>query len=152
MSYFSHRRSINWIKYDGTQRQLSFYLNSLNFELSSVFVKRFVVQNLHEINIALSHTIFCMCLSLMWTFTLCYMGTSTTHLMSEIGDMVYNRNWYSYPTYLRQYIIMIIARSQRTIYFTGFQIVDCTLEVFTKVNWHSTNQSHDNSFSLFTDE
>lgn len=75
----------------------------------------------------------CMFVGLTWPFLMCYSATSATRSMTNLGDIVYNSNWYLYPEYLRKYSIMIIARSQRTIYFTGFQMVRCTLEVFQGV-------------------
>lgn len=91
-------------------------------------------QTINDINIAFSYNVLCIFVSFTWTFILCYYATSTTRAMNEIGDTLYNSNWYTYPDEVKKFMIIVIARSQKTIYFTGFKMVRCTLEVFMRVS------------------
>lgn len=81
------------------------------------------------------YDILCVILSLFWPFIMCYSATRATYAMSHIADVVYNDlNWPDLPLDIRGYIKLIMARSQGTLYFTGFAIVRCTLETFLKVS------------------
>lgn len=92
---------------------------------------------LQEISTIGINLFFCLCsltASLTFTFVLSYSGNSATLNLHHIGDIVYNSKWYEYPPSLRKNLILIMARSQNFSYFTGYQIIRCTLEVFMKVN------------------
>lgn len=70
---------------------------------------------------------------LIWTFLYCYYATQTVDLLTNTANTIYNSNWYTYPIYIRKYFLLILARSQIPVYFTGFKIVRCSLETFKKV-------------------
>lgn len=61
-------------------------------------------------------------------------ATKITLKISEIGDIIYNERWYTYPNALQMYVILIIQNSQRNRYLSGFNIVYCNVETFGKVN------------------
>lgn len=77
--------------------------------------------------------IICMICSLAWSYLLCKFATLATEYIASLGDFAYNSNWYDYPPQLQKYMVLVIARSQEPIYFSGFSLVRCTLEVFGKV-------------------
>lgn len=71
--------------------------------------------------------------SLIWPYLFSYFATFVTNRISFIGDTAYNTNWFDYPTKLQEHFILIIARSQGNAHFTGFNLIQCTLENFAKV-------------------
>lgn len=79
------------------------------------------------------YNVLCIVSSLMWPYIFGHFATRVTERILSIGDIAYDSNWYEYPGEFRKYIILIIARSHQEIYFTGFNLVVCTLEVFGKV-------------------
>lgn len=52
----------------------------------------------------------------------------------SLGDAIYNSNWYEYPRGMAKYPILIIAQSQTPIYFFGYGLFRCTLEVYGRVS------------------
>lgn len=71
--------------------------------------------------------------SLIWPYLFSYFATFITNRISFVGDTAYNTSWFDYPLELQKHFILIIARSQEDVHFTGFNLVRCTLEVFGKV-------------------
>lgn len=76
--------------------------------------------------------------SLIWPFLFSNSATFATDRISFIGDRAYNTNWIDYPPKLQKYFILIIARSQENVHFTGLNMFRCTLEVFGKVTFTLT--------------
>lgn len=68
-----------------------------------------------------------------FTFLFCYFSDKTTRLMFQIGDKIYNSDWYHCPLNLRKYPILIMIRSQDEIHFSGLKMVHCHQSVFLQV-------------------
>lgn len=98
----------------------------------------FHFQSLDKAGIDLAYCIFAFLAGLSWTLVLCYHATFVTESTNDIGHHVYSSNWCLYPIFLRKYLILMIAKSQQPMLFSGFQIVGCTLLTFTtvKLNEH----------------
>lgn len=115
---------------------ISFFLNGvaklIHFCLPS--------QGLKDAGIELFFCLGCISIGTMWPFYLCQSGTAATFAIGEIGTTVNNSNWYDYPPKVRKYIILMIAQSQIPICFTGFKIMQCSLEVFMRVCTHKMNR------------
>lgn len=75
-----------------------------------------------------------------WTFLFCNYATIATENVDEIGFRTYASDWFNYPLYVQKYIILIIARSQEPIQFTGFNLIYCNREMFGKVFILQLNQ------------
>lgn len=71
--------------------------------------------------------------SLMWPSIFCYFADWTTERISKMGDTVYGFNWFDQPVKMQKFMILMIARSQERIYFSGLGLVTCSLEAFGKV-------------------
>ncbi|XP_031636412.1 odorant receptor 67c-like isoform X2 [Contarinia nasturtii] len=83
-----------------------------------------------------SHLLFdvsCIVCSLSWPSLMCYFASLATDKIASLGDVAYGSDWDKYPLSIRKYIILIIARSQEPVYFTGMNLVNCTLEVLGKL-------------------
>lgn len=85
---------------------------------------------------ALLDFIFCIIVvvcSLIWPYIYCQFASFITERISRVDDSIYGSNWYNYPVGVQKYLILIIALSERPIYFTGFGLMKCTLEMFGAV-------------------
>lgn len=51
----------------------------------------------------------------------------------EVLDAVYLSGWYEYPVRYQRYVGLIMARMQRPIVLTGYDMVYCNLPTFTMV-------------------
>lgn len=84
--------------------------------------------------VMLTFHLICLISSMCWPFLFCYYSSLVTEQTSSISDIAYNTNWYEYPPEYQKYMILIIARSQELTYFTGFNLIRCSLETFGKVS------------------
>lgn len=73
--------------------------------------------------------------ALIWPTLMCFFATVVTNRIKSLGQTAYQSNWYDYPAELRKFIIFIVARSQEPAYFTGLNLIDCSLEVLGKVRF-----------------
>lgn len=76
----------------------------------------------------------CFTSALIWPTFFCFYANDTTDNIASIADVVYGSNWYEWPNELSKYTQLIISRSQVPVYFVGFGLVRCTLEVFASVS------------------
>lgn len=76
----------------------------------------------------------CIISALLWPFFFCYFANSVTNTIGSIGDIAYNSNWYDFPPNVQKHIMLVIARSQDSVYFSGLGLVRCTLEVYGEVS------------------
>lgn len=75
----------------------------------------------------------CIVCSSMWIFLYSYFANQITVRISTMSNTAYYSKWFACPLELQKYVVLIIARSQEPIQFTGFGIVNCTLETLGKV-------------------
>lgn len=66
-------------------------------------------------------------------FIYCSVGSLATDQFHRFGDISYEFEWYKLPIDLQKYFTLIIADAQRPRVFTGFNIIDSNLMMFTKV-------------------
>lgn len=71
---------------------------------------------------------------MFWPFIMCYFANMATTRIADIGTTAYDSNWFDCSPELRKYIVLIIARSQESINFTGLGLIYCNMEVFGKVS------------------
>lgn len=74
--------------------------------------------------------VFC---SLLWSSFFCYFGNLAADHVSEIGDAAYGLNWFEHPLEIQKYVILIMARSNERVAFSGFHLITCSMEKFGKV-------------------
>lgn len=72
--------------------------------------------------------------SILTLFLYCYYGKIATKSFEDMADDLYQANWHDLPIGLQKYFIIMIANSQRPIYYHGFGVVILNLETFTKVS------------------
>ena len=71
--------------------------------------------------------------SLMWPFLFCYFANLATDRVSYVCDTIYDPSWFDQPIDMQKYVILMIARSQERIYFTGLGLMSCSMAVFGNV-------------------
>lgn len=79
------------------------------------------------------HCVAAVVRALIWPFFYCHFANVATDCIASIGDIDYGSNWYDFPTKLRKHAILIIARSQQPLLFTGLGLMRCTIETFGAV-------------------
>lgn len=72
-------------------------------------------------------------LATVWPFCMCYAATSASSGISNIRNHVYNTKWYEYLQNKQKYVILILIRTQKDVYFNGLKIIQCDLNSFTQV-------------------
>ena len=71
--------------------------------------------------------------ALGWASVYCYSASFVTERILSNGNTMWSTNWFDYPPELRKYVLLIIARSQRPVFFTGLGLIKCTMETFRAV-------------------
>lgn len=69
------------------------------------------------------------------TFFYCYFADGLTADLLEVGDIFFESMWYELPKQEQKLLISPIQCAQRIFRMKGYGIVDCSLEMFTKVNF-----------------
>lgn len=72
--------------------------------------------------------------SLVLLSVFCYYANLAIDRVLSIGDTVYALNWFNYPVRMQKYLILMIARSQERIEFTGLGLIKCSLEAFGQLS------------------
>lgn len=85
--------------------------------------------------VTVGFSIICVMVGLLWTATFCNYATHGIDHIENIGFAAYNLKWYDSPFIFRKYIILIIARSQEEIHFTGWGMIYCNLEALGTVSF-----------------
>lgn len=78
--------------------------------------------------------LICQSAGMMWPYLFCHFANLTTDRVLANRNVVYDLNWIDYPVRMRKYIILLIARSQQPIIFSGLFLFPCSLEVFGLVS------------------
>lgn len=65
----------------------------------------------------------------------CYFGNAVTTSMEDIAGVAYNLDWPAYPMRLKKNLILVMMRSQRSFYFSGLGLIDCSMESLAVVRF-----------------
>lgn len=76
----------------------------------------------------------CAVCALMWCSLFCYFANMASDRLSSLGNTVFATNWYDYPVEWQKFVILMVERSQKPVYFKGLHLIKCTLEVFGTVS------------------
>lgn len=113
----------------------------LSFSPFSITIKRFLLKiipfgNFQYSNDVLSFVFNVMCIvcSTIWPSFYSYYATVATEQILTIGDATYNSNWFNYPVKMQKHVVLIVARSQKRVLFSGLNLMYCTVEYFGKVS------------------
>lgn len=67
-------------------------------------------------------------------FIFCYFGDGVTTRFHDVNDLMYECSWRLLPVNLRKELPMILAAAQNPAHLRGFANLNCSCEVFKKVN------------------
>lgn len=84
--------------------------------------------------VALVFNIMCVICATYWQTFFCIYANMVTDKVADVGFSAYDAEWYAYPLKLQKYNLVMIARSQEEIHFSGLNFMYCTLEYFGKVS------------------
>lgn len=117
---------------------LNFLFDLLNFTFSVIFlIFEFFFSNFQaEFDVvSFSVNILYIGSSLCWPYIFCHFGTHAVNSIASISDITFNSNWYDFVSDWQKGIILIIARSQQTVQFSGYKIFPCNLTTFGSVRF-----------------
>lgn len=106
--------------------QLLFHI--VNY-LNEIFLKAISAHSLW----LFAYSVICIFCAFVWPFFFCMFATSASEQVSYTGRTMYNSNWYYFPLKQQKYVVLVVNRSQDILYFTGMNLIRCTLESFAKV-------------------
>lgn len=69
------------------------------------------------------------------TFMYCYLSEWVTSDLLEIGDLFYNSAWYRLPVKQQRLLTLPIGRAQREFRLSGLGLFDCSLALFSSVEY-----------------
>lgn len=91
-------------------------------------------QRLGHLDVGLILALFAVKSGILTIFIYSYYGAHTTNNCLAFADIVYNSQWYDrLSLHLRKSLINVIFDAQRPLIFSGFGIVQLTLETFLAV-------------------
>lgn len=132
---------INAVFFAITMYNTEYVSRFLSFSPFSITIKRFLLKiipfgNFQYSNDVLSFVFNVMCIvcSTIWPSFYSYYATVATEQILTIGDATYNSNWFNYPVKMQKHVILIVARSQKRVLFSGLNLMYCTVEYFGKVS------------------
>lgn len=67
-------------------------------------------------------------------FLFCFYGKFATDSFEKMSNCLYECNWQGLPIDLQKFFIIIVANSQKPLYYNGFGLTTLDLETFSKVN------------------
>lgn len=67
-------------------------------------------------------------------FFFCYFGILATESFRGMADALYESNWSEVPVRLQKYFIIMVANTQKPVYYHGFGVAVLNLETFTRVS------------------
>lgn len=108
------------------------FISKTNHRLS-LSIRIFYLQELGAMSAHLVTSFDIFLIQAITCFIYCYFGNRITSKSLQIGETAYAIEWYLLPPHIQKVIQLIILRSQCEIYFTGFSVIVCSLEMYKKV-------------------
>lgn len=69
-----------------------------------------------------------------WMFLHCFLGKMVTDRYDELSNDLYQSKWYNLPVELQKYFILMLANTQKPLFFDGLGIYVLDLETFASVS------------------
>lgn len=84
--------------------------------------------------VALVFNFMCVICATYWQTFFCIYANRVTDEVANVGFAAYDAEWYAYPLKFQKYNLVMIARSQEIMQFSGLNFMYCTLEYYGKVS------------------
>lgn len=94
-----------------------YFLNS-----PKILTKNTLLQQREHINFGVAFLLLGALVGVMNLFIYCYFGKLATESFEKMADCLYESNWMDLNVGLQKYLILMIANTQRPIYYHGFRI------------------------------
>lgn len=79
--------------------------------------------------------VICVISLLLYLLIFCNFGDNVTTEFDHINETIYYFDWQSLPLELKKYLPLMMLLAQKPIYMRGLGRVQCTREMFGKVNF-----------------
>ena len=73
-------------------------------------------------------------INILWIFVHCLLGKLVTDGFNRLPHHLFHTKWYDTPIAMQKYFILLLANTQRPLFFYGFKIDKLDLETFTSVS------------------
>lgn len=94
------------------------------------------IEDIEAIDVDTAITLYLIFSASVPTFVFCYLSENFTKDLSDVGNTFFSSAWYRLPTKNQRSVAQAIHLSQRSFRLTGYQIVNCSLQVFSSVRGH----------------
>lgn len=78
--------------------------------------------------------VICVCWSSTNTFIYCFFGDLATENVMKIPHCLFTSNWHELSNDSQKFYFMLLANSQRSMFFHGLGIMNSSLESYCKVS------------------
>lgn len=69
-----------------------------------------------------------------WMFLHCYLGVLVTDKYEQFSEHLYEVEWFTLPPGMQKYFILMLANTQKPLFFDGLGIYVLDLEAFATVS------------------
>lgn len=104
--------------------------------ISKLLILMWLFQQMHHIDFILVTIFLIILVSSMIPFCYCYFGQIATESFEKMSNCLYDINWYDLPLDLQKYFIIMIANTQKPVYYHGFGMVKADLNTFITVSFN----------------
>lgn len=101
----------------------------------AVALDLFAIELSQTISTATLNAAFGLIITLELLFTYCYLSECLTSDLLDIGDVFYSLPWYRLPAKRQTLLVLPIEQSQQVFRLRNLQLFDCSLTIFTSVNY-----------------
>lgn len=109
-------------------------------------------QQLKHIDFSFTILVMAFFTGILNLFVYCYYGKQATESFEEMGNCLFESNWYELPVNFQKNVRFMIQNMQKPIYYHGFGMAILNLTTFTKVMsncWFSDSFSDFNTFNIY---
>lgn len=129
MSFFIHKHGKNCVGCVYFPVKKNKPLKSISFHIFFISFQTFEHFNLHILlNLNSLFT------QILFNYITCYNANNVTSKALSVAEITYNIHWYKLPVKKQRFVQMMIRRAQKPFYLKGYDIVECSLSTFLKVN------------------
>lgn len=72
-------------------------------------------------------------IGLMNLYVYCYYGKMATVELEAYADCIYNTQWYRKPLEIQKSFVVVIAHTQRPLFYHGFGAINLNMETFLRL-------------------
>lgn len=88
---------------------------------------------IHNLNFEFFIMIFALLSGTLNLFLYCYFGKCASKYYEEYADYLFDSNWINLPINMQKAYVIMIANDQQPLYYHGCNVVNLTLETFSRV-------------------